>query len=71
MFLLLRTTPDETEQVLCVHNITTKSQFFDLSLSDWSLSTNYTEAISNQTATATGNRLTLTLEPYDVQWLVF
>jgi glycosidase len=71
LFALTRTSPDETEHLLCLHNITAKAQRIALNLN--LLPFNKVDAlidlITAKTIPVQNATLELTLEPYDVLWL--
>ncbi|MEW5813905.1 MAG: sugar phosphorylase [Spirochaetota bacterium] len=70
IFALLRRAPDEAEQVLCLHNVSSKGRVVELDLRaifDFPLD-GLTDLITGQTETATA-RQTLRLNPYQVFWL--
>lgn len=71
LFSLLRTSPDGTERVLCIHNITAQPQPFELDLSPLALSGDLQDVVVNgEPATVEEGTCRLTLTPYEVRWLV-
>jgi len=73
LFVLLRTAPDESESLLCVHNVSSEEQYLRLNLA--ALLFPHTgwvhDLISGTTWPVNGaDHLTLQLTPYQVLWLV-
>ncbi len=70
LFALLRTAPDGSERVLGLHNITAQEQVFTATLSDLTINSEALRNIlSGETVEVKGDRLQLTLQPYEVRWL--
>jgi sucrose phosphorylase len=70
-FGLVRTAPDGSEQVLCLHNITARPQRFEADLVGiWRQGSQLRDLFSGETATLDGTWLRLTVGPYQVKWLV-
>jgi sucrose phosphorylase len=70
LFPLLRTSPDESERVLCLHNITDQPQQFELDLSLFVLDGNLQDVVNGELVAAKGQMLKLILAPYEVRWLL-
>jgi len=65
LFALLRTVPDGAEQVLCLHNITARSQTFSVDASSLARQS-WRDLLSGETFVAAPE---IPLEPYAVRWL--
>jgi len=69
-FCLLRTSPDEQERVLCIHNISAQAQQFEKDLSEILQRQELHDACSDEVIKLEKGILQLSLDPYGVKWLV-
>ncbi len=71
VFVLMRISPDRKERVLCLHNVSARSQSFEANMAQLSTGKDLRNLFSGETATLEGSTLRLMLEPYEVKWLAF
>ncbi|MCF8130095.1 MAG: sugar phosphorylase [Deltaproteobacteria bacterium] len=70
VFALLRTSVGQTEQILCITNITSREQRATVDLSETGLhSETWLDVLSEKSFGSQGNTLALKLSPYEVVWL--
>ncbi len=69
-FVILRTSPDETEQMLCVHNITDQAQVITLDMTELLILGNLKDVLGGEMVQVTGQPLHLSLAPYQTRWLL-
>ena len=67
-FAILRSSPQGTEQVLCLHNLTPRSVVLQFSHLGWDAKTSLCDLIQSDQITLRSD-FTLELQPYQVQWL--
>ncbi len=70
LFALLRTAPDNTEKILCLHNITGQTQEFVTDMATLPVSGEVQDLLSNEVVTVDGQQLKVFLAPYQVRWLL-
>lgn len=70
LFALLRTAPDNTEKILCLHNITGQAQEFVVDMATLPVSGEVQDLLSNEAITVNGQQSTVFLAPYQVRWLL-
>ncbi len=72
LFVLTRTSPDASESVLCLHNVSGEAVTGQLAAAELPQADSpvVQDTISGETWKIEGGGLTLTLEPYQVLWLV-
>ncbi|MBU1662190.1 MAG: alpha-glucosidase C-terminal domain-containing protein, partial [Chloroflexi bacterium] len=73
VFALLRTSPDECETVLCLHNVTDQPQKFTIALDALPLPAagSMSDIVSKQKFGVIDGQLPLTIQPYQVLWLQY
>lgn len=71
IFAVVRSAPDGSERVLCLHNVTGASETVSLDLAAQGLSdaATWCDAVTGQAFSVPSTDLTLTLAPYQVMWL--
>ena len=69
LFCLLRKSPDEQEQVLCLHNVSARPQVFEADLSGSLSGGKLHDLVSGQPMARQAGLLRLQLAPYEVHWL--
>jgi sucrose phosphorylase len=70
-FFVLRTSPDNNDVVICLHNICSEPLEFDLSLSEIGINNcnKLKDLLSGSRFTAVEDSFLIQLKPYDVYWL--
>lgn len=70
-FCFVRTAPDGSSRVLCLHNVSGEHQTLQLSLAEagFAPGASLHELITGRPVRAGGDQLTLSLQPYEVAWL--
>jgi len=71
LFTLVRTSPDEDEELLCIHNVSNSAHPFQANLEALSIrhAGALHDVISGKTYRVKDNNLTLTVGPHQVLWL--
>jgi len=67
LFVVLRISPDGSERVLCVHNISAQAQTLELNPTNFVLNHELRDILSDEIVSLTGP---LSFEPYAIKWLV-
>jgi len=72
LFMLLRTSQGKHSSILCIINISPKEQHVDINLKDLDLDEHdaFHDLISDQLITSKHGRIQLTLEAYQILWLL-
>jgi glucosylglycerate phosphorylase len=69
LFVLVRTSVDQKEQILCITNITPRDQQITMDLSQLGLNArSWRDVLTDQSLSADGDTLALVLSPYQVLW---
>ena len=70
VFTVLRTSPEGDEHVLTMTNVTSSTTQIEIQLSDLNIQHHHWhDLLGDKTWVAEGNKISVTLEPYDVIWL--
>lgn len=70
LFVLLRTAPDGTEKIICLHNITGQAQEFVMDMATLPVSGEVQDLLSSEVFAVDGQQLKVFLAPYQVRWLL-
>ena len=71
VFAVLRTSPDQSDHILCLTNVANRECRLDLNLSEMGVLANeWRDLTSGRDLRARGGRLKIGLQPYDVAWLM-
>jgi glycosidase len=70
VFTVLRTSPEQDQRILCMTNVTKRRAQIEISLSDLHIQeTRWYDLLTEKDWIAERDRISVTLEPYDVIWL--